>query len=331
MRQWFPFPVVLLLVSVAVAQSDPAPRLESPTHRQTRTIRPTRQGQPIQLNSFCVAPDGLILAACGGRQQTYRIDDKGEYQVLELDEPSGIAVMSADGQEQGFWSLSFGPTAVNVASDGSIFAAGGGRIAHLSATGEVLAEATTPNISDMESFRKQAVEAATAQQKQHAEMFAAQVKELKDQLAEIEAIAEADRTDNQKAQVEMLRPQIETYEQLAGVQTEINPDTAVQAAVKVTSVAATKDDVFVCCQSLEGYGYDVWRTDYQFGSLAPGSWMACVAVAGSATCSARPTGSWLRKTPSSAWRPTIAMESHSRVSASETAAAATGLAVAATR
>ena len=260
-----PVSPVSLSVSVTMAQSDPAPRLDAPTHRQTRTIRPTRDGQPIQLNSFCVAPNGTILAACGGQQQTYRLDANGEYEVVELDEPGGIAVMTVDGQEQAFWTLSFGPTAVNVAPDGSIFAAGGGHIAHLSATGEVLAEARTPNIADMEAFRKQAVEAAQAQRKENAEMYADQVKEFKDQLAELEAIAEADRSDSQKAQLEVLRAQIQAFEQLVGTEAEVDADAAVESAAEVTSVAATKDDVFVCCRSLEGYGYEVWRTDYQLG------------------------------------------------------------------
>jgi hypothetical protein len=34
----------------------------------------------------------------------------------------------------------------------------------------------------------------------------------------------------------------------------------------VNGIAATGDDVFVACRAVEGYGFDVWRTDRDFGN-----------------------------------------------------------------
>jgi len=84
---------------------------------------------PGALRNFCLDAEGNVLACYGPAQ------GKGE-SGLRLYSPKGVLLKKLP--------LAITPTAVCVAKDGTIFAAGGGRLLKLDAAGKVLASAASP-------------------------------------------------------------------------------------------------------------------------------------------------------------------------------------------
>src|SRR5215470_18468942 len=90
-------------------------------------------GSPGALKNFCLNQDGNILACYAGNGKSK--DSKNA---------SGLRVYSPKGELLKTMALDIKPDAVCVAKDGSIFAAGEGRLLKLDATGKVLASAESP-------------------------------------------------------------------------------------------------------------------------------------------------------------------------------------------
>src|SRR5215470_914266 len=90
-------------------------------------------GSPGALKNFCLNQDGNILACYSGNGKSK--DSKNA---------SGLRVYSPKGELLKTMALDIKPDAVCVAKDGSIFAAGEGRLLKLDATGKVLASAESP-------------------------------------------------------------------------------------------------------------------------------------------------------------------------------------------
>ncbi|MDB6067647.1 MAG: hypothetical protein JWR26_3855 [Pedosphaera sp.] len=89
--------------------------------------------KPGALKNFCLNSDGNILACFA---QTAKSSDPKN--------ASGIRVYSPKGELLKTLPLEIKPTAICVAKDGSIFAAGDGRILKLDSAGKVLASAASP-------------------------------------------------------------------------------------------------------------------------------------------------------------------------------------------
>ncbi|MBX3443137.1 MAG: hypothetical protein KF774_12090 [Planctomyces sp.] len=254
-------------VPAATAASDaaqsarPIDRL-TPTHKQVTVIRPRHNNQAVDLQTYCLNADGEILA-CVSPMTEFSVRGGGK------GAKSYVQIYSADGELKVEHPLDFVATAINVSPQGDVYVAGQGQLARLNSDGTVAHRAPTPNIANPEEFKKQAIEDAKRQQ----EEFTSQFQELIDQaaasLTELEAIPEADRTRQQQAQVKLLQRQKEVYEQQRDamkLQAEqfFNIESAVQNKSGITALAVTDQDVYVCCQSLKGRGYDVWRTDHEF-------------------------------------------------------------------
>src|SRR5690242_4432808 len=90
-------------------------------------------GGPGVLKNFCLNQDGNILACYAGISRSS--DPKNA---------SGLRVYSPKGQLLKTMLLEIQPEAVCVAADGTIFAAGQGKLLKLDATGKVLASAESP-------------------------------------------------------------------------------------------------------------------------------------------------------------------------------------------
>jgi hypothetical protein len=249
----------------------PADSRPKATHKQIRSLRPTHNGEPIHLNTYCLSPEGDILACVGGSNYTYKQDAQGNYTTEQISSDSFVQVYNPEGLLKTEWAVPFKPTAINVAPDHTIFVSGEGKIARLSAKGEILTTANIPNIGDPEKFRAEAVETAKAQQAASIERLKKQVEFAQEQSEKLNAVAEADRTASQKARLKAYERQLETYRQqltrLEQAQPEAAPVAIVTNATNVTALAVSNEHVFVCASSVKsGGGYDVYRCDFDFAN-----------------------------------------------------------------
>jgi len=255
---------VLGLSSVALAEAEkpategviPSDARLTATHKQVTSIKPTHAGTSVQLHTYCLTKDGDILACVGAM-------------TPEAAEKAFIQLYSPDGQLKREFAVDFTATAVNVAPNGDVLAAGGGKVARYSADGKQLLVKPTPNIGNFEEFKKKAEEDARKQQEEYAQQMSQELKQTTDQLAELEKVAEADRTPQQKAQISVLNSQKKVYEQQCeSMKTQaaqfFSVDSVLAGKLRITSVASTDQDVYLCCGALSGRGYDVWRTDHSF-------------------------------------------------------------------
>src|SRR5215471_5119224 len=130
-------------------------------------------GSPGALKNFCLNQDGNILACYAGNGKSS--DSKNA---------SGLRVYSPKGELLKTMPLELRPDAVCVANDGSIFAAGEGRLLKLDATGKVLASAESP-----------VAKLPVAINKELEEMVKQTKKPFADQLAEMKSTLEKRRGD----------------------------------------------------------------------------------------------------------------------------------------
>ncbi len=97
-----------------------------PAAEEVAVIQIGEKGKGGLLHNYCLATNGNILA-CWGTAASAQ-----------------IKVYSPDGKFLQAWPLSFSPEAVCVASDGTVFVGGAGRLAKLDSAGKLLASAASP-------------------------------------------------------------------------------------------------------------------------------------------------------------------------------------------
>ncbi len=241
----------------------------SATHKQARSIKPMHDGKPITLNTFCLDKDGNILACVGGDNFEYVMNEDGAQEAKKSEAARLVQVYSPEGEVLRSIELSFKPTAINQAPDGSVFVAGDGKVAHLSAIGELLSTADSPHIGDMETFKQRVEEGAKKQVDEMTQMFRDQVNNIDERIHKLNEKPEADLTEREKKRlathqeqkklyVDQLKSTEEMYSQM------FSGEQMLSQKMGITALAVTSKDIFLCCNSLEGYGYEVWRLTHEF-------------------------------------------------------------------
>lgn len=238
------------------------------THKQVRMIRPSHDGKPIALNTFTLDKDGNILACVGGDQVEYVPAEDGSFTTKTTTAPKLLQKYSPDGDLLCEFELDFKPTAINEAADGSIFVAGLGKVAHLSASGKVLAITDSPHIGDMDELRKKVEKSAKEQMKELTGSMQEQTERVERMLKNLQDKEESELTDREKKRIEVLEQQKEMYcdqqKQMEEMYSEMfSVDAMLQRTMEITSLAVSAKDVFVCCGSAEGFGYEVWRMNHE--------------------------------------------------------------------
>jgi len=250
-----------------------------PTHVQAGTIDVPKETPSAQLHTFCVDAQGRILAACGGERMTYSRTPEGT-RVETTFEPAGIHVLDPDGKLLRTWKLEMTPQAVNVAPDGTIFVGGQGKLAKLSPEGKVLLTADAPNMAGLPPLPEVPEEtekdkAAAEGRKKKAAELAEKQKTLMQRVVEAQKAMRAAAGDAEAMKAAQAKYQKAIQEYIAVMQQvqsaslsprekAIRERAAALRKRKVNAIAATAQDVFVCCPAVEGYGYDVYRTDHEF-------------------------------------------------------------------
>ncbi|MCA9053016.1 MAG: hypothetical protein KDA75_04225 [Planctomycetaceae bacterium] len=263
--------LALLAVPSSMANDDaekPADAKRTATHKQTRRIQPQHNGEPIHLNTYCLSPEGNVLACVGGTNYSYTRDENGNYTGEQITSDSFVQVYNPDGDLTAEWSVPFKPTAINVAPDRTIFVSGEGKLARLTAKGEILTTANIPQIGDPEQYRQKAIEKAKAQNDEFAARLEKQMEFAKEQAAKIEDIAEEDRSASQKARLKAYHRQLELYQAqidaLGNQEIEIASVSPSSGPTTVSALAVSDSHVFVCSRSVNGSGFDVYRCDFDF-------------------------------------------------------------------
>lgn len=249
----------LLCALILVASAGQA--VADATHKQAKTLVPTYEGQKLQLNTFCLAPDGNLWMCCSDHAGA---SNAGSIMVVQ---PTGEFVKRHE--------LEFIPQAINFSQDGQVaFVAGSGMIAKLDAQGKVLKSITAPNLKDDPETKKKMEEAAKKQAEEmvasydlQVERLEKQVKSLTEQVAKAEEKNEDRALKRAKARLEVAETQLKSMQEMAKQikdtyaqqATAFNP---MERAKRATAVAVTKQDVFVTLPALQGYGYVLWRMNH---------------------------------------------------------------------
>jgi hypothetical protein len=239
----------------------------TPTHKQVRVIKPLHNGQPVTLNTFCLDAEGNLLACVS---EMHVVPQVVATDVVEAPPsvPAGwLQLYSPEGELLREVELSFCPTAVNRAPDGSFFVAGAGRVARVSADFQVTLTADSPHVGDRASMLEKATKAAQEQMAQFTEALTEQIKATAQRIGQLEQTPADQRTERDTAQLAALQSQKQEYEeqvkqfetQLAGA---FSAETMLEQAMGITGLAVTDQDLFLCCRSVEGRGYEVWRTNH---------------------------------------------------------------------
>ena len=225
-------------------------------YRQARTISvDTSSGKIL---GFCTLGEGR-LALLTGAASPYGAARAKEDDAVE----SRLVWLAADGHEERAVPLDFVPRSVTAGPDGSLWVAGDASIAHLSATGEILATAESPHFTLEPEGREEFLAEAKARQEMLVKQMAESLQQQTDTVAELEqkqegepGFAPPERLEILKEGCQSMKQSIETMSSMTDEQ--IMEDELVRLR-QIHRIAATAENVFIVAQQPTGYGYSVWR------------------------------------------------------------------------
>ncbi len=237
------FSLLMVLVfatftSVAVA-SDLAP-----THKQLTTFQPKHGTGKNQLHTYCLTADGNILASVSTDGKNF----------LQCYSPELTLVSELE--------LPFPATAANVAPSGTIYVGGAGKVAIVTSKLELKEVQRSPQLADEATIKERMVKAAQEKAEKTKDSLKKQIELIAGRIEKLEEAGE-DITERDKKRLETYVKQKDMLEDNLKKYSEsvvIDPAKLMATASGVRAIAATKDTVFVCCNALEGYGYEVWKT-----------------------------------------------------------------------
>lgn len=256
--------------------TEPAVSDSITTHKQAGVIKISGKRNEQQLRTFCVNNAGTIYGIVGAERPN------GDVKLSAKDNASEIRVLDADGKQLDSWPVEFAAQSIAVAPNGTVVVAGNGQIAKFDPKGKLLLQADAPHLVGIlkkPEVLKEEAEASLEESKEQYETQRKQVEEslspLKKELAELEAKAESDRTSSENRRIRNLKASIKSqgsvnssnlryYEQ----QTERSIDDIIKQTTGrlkiINALAVTDQDVFIASGVTRGYGYAVWRTNFDF-------------------------------------------------------------------
>jgi len=246
-----------------------------------KTIRVPLEEQNAQIHTFCIDKQGRLLASTGGTQFFYE-QDGDSYIIKERETPSAICVFDAEGNHVATWKLDITPEALAVAPDGTIYAAGLGKVLKLSDKGEILKSIDSPHLKNMPPLpeipddpeetpemakeKEERIALLNEEMQPYRQMLSDAYRELvkakivKDEDAVIGIQSDIETLTNQ---FKLLLSQLQAL-QLDAKALAVQMRNAAMQARSVRSLAVTGTDVFLCCPPPRGYAAGVWRFDHNF-------------------------------------------------------------------
>ena len=281
----------MLLVSVSFGETVKSIE-DKATHRQTGTIEIDDGGKAMKINAFCLNSKGQIIAVCGnGPGEVRVVDDSGK-------------ILNA-------WEVDVKPESVGVSDDDSILVGGEGKLYRFAESGSLMKEVDSPHAKRLrdskEALRKEALaylkrRNATRDPLMTAKMRVESYENMLTQLKERQQKSELNESEERL--IKMLPDLMERYqkqvEELEAAEAELSDeekaaaakdrnkgpseaeikqqiDSMVRSKMRVSSISSDGDRLFVTTRGIEGYGYDVWKMNLDFGD-------AEVIVTGLAGC-----------------------------------------------
>ncbi len=231
------------------------------THQQVGVIE-ILADHPMQINAFCLNAQGQIVAACG-------------------DGPGEIRVTDDRGKVLRSWRIEVKPEAVSVAPDGSVLVGGEGKLFRFDSQGKQLSVSESPHAERLrqgsESLRKAAVEYLSRRR----DPIGSRIAMYTSVIEQLEArAAKGNLNKAEERMLETLPRTLERYQQqlaARGGEGDDSSDGPSEAAIqermqylirskmRISSITSSDDHVFVATRGLEGYGYDVWKMNQDFG------------------------------------------------------------------
>jgi chaperonin cofactor prefoldin len=270
----------LLLLSLTLGITSLYAADSKPTFVFDKTIRIPLEDQNLEIHTFCIDKQGRLLAATGGTQFIYE-QDGDSYIIKERETPPLICVFNAEGKHEATWKLDITPEALAVAPDGTIYAAGLGKVLKLNDKGEILKSIDSPHLKDQPLPEIPAeLEETPEMAKEKEERLALLDEEMtpirKMMTDSYKALVEAKKAGDDDAAIR-IQGDIETltnqYKNLHSQVTALKLDkkalaiqlrNAALQARSVRSIAVTDKYVFLCCPPPKGYAAVVWRFDHNF-------------------------------------------------------------------
>ncbi|MBC7967790.1 MAG: hypothetical protein H7Z17_17905, partial [Fuerstia sp.] len=112
-------------------------------------------------------------------------------------------------------------------------------------------------------------ETAKKQMEERTSVYRDQVTRIEERIAALKEKPEEDLTALDKRRIvtyeqqkKLYQTQLEAMEQAVGRVS--SPDAAISRKLGITALAVTTQDLFLCCNSVEGNGYEVWRMTHEF-------------------------------------------------------------------
>ncbi|MDB5391106.1 MAG: hypothetical protein JWM11_6752 [Planctomycetaceae bacterium] len=258
---------------------------ETPTHEQIATISINQGDSPrCSLQTFCLTPDGKILAAVTTLQQRAKpIDSATSETKSAVAKPLGeLRLFDAEGKPLETWPLTISPSAVNVGADGSIFVAGSGKVLKVDAKGNVLLTVDSPNSKDLVENRDAIVKELSSQMSgmgRSKEVYIRNIELSKKRIADLEEKeAEAKKEEKEltrsdkirltsaRKSLESLEATLASLKEPSAEEKEAQINAILNSKKRISAVAVTDQDVFVACSSPIGWGYDVWVMDHNLAN-----------------------------------------------------------------
>lgn len=238
--------------SAAIVSEQPKSEFEA-THTEVHPLVPKRNGSAGKLHTFKLTPDGHIVAGVTFDQNYLQVYSPNLELLLEI-------------------PIDFQATAISIEPSGTFLVGGGGQIARLSTSGEVLKTSPAPHLAGQtaEEVKEKMIAECKKQMEQTREIYAQQIERIQKQIDKLTKKQEEKGDDFSKrdqSRLDSLKEQLTRYqayveEQFSG---EINDDTLkymLERQTRIPSLAAAGDDVFVAVSM--GRGYEIWRVDSNF-------------------------------------------------------------------
>ncbi|WP_299466046.1 hypothetical protein [uncultured Gimesia sp.] len=249
---------VVPLITNGATQKKPEPvKVPEGTHQQIAVIEVGSKLYPgMRIKTFCLDQSGNLLAAYG--------TGAGE-----------IRVFNPDGKLLETWKVPIAPDAINVDQDGTIYVAGSGKILKLDNKGSILSTNDAPHakaiMDNNAKLREQVVQQNKARNSSVVSMvprLEKMIQQLKDQ-SKGKAMSAQDK--KRLLSYERILEQYQKRELTAKkskepTEQEINAQVEAMSKLKmrVSSISMNEKEIFLACSAIEGYGYEVWRTDKNF-------------------------------------------------------------------
>jgi anion-transporting ArsA/GET3 family ATPase len=237
------------------------------THKQANCFRPEVDGKPAQLSTFRLRPDGHIVACVwpkSSKSGSAKQDDAESGDDTEI--RGYVHVYNPDFELVDQFGLPFQPSALDVDSSGNMFVAGEGRIGRMARDGEIEIMADSPTLAgvDMEELKEEVRKEMKEQLDRSRKMYEKQIETFSEQISEIEATDENERSDSQNRRLKSLKAQVKNFEDYIQQQNDVNDqmiEYRLKSKSKITAVAVSDKDVFVATGARQGSGYEVYRMD----------------------------------------------------------------------